>query len=239
MIDIVIRSYSKDFDWLEHCTLAIRCRARGFRRTLIVVPRQSVQRLKHYRVLADAVVECDDFEDDYLGQQVTKLHADLVTDADYILHFDSDCILNQDLCPEALVDSQGRTSVLFTPHSNFERISPWREPTECFLGRATAFDFMRRQPLIYPRWLYSQLRCFCEARHGCTLREYVLSQGPMGFSEYNALGAFAYAFHPERFNWIEHHSDAYDESLARIYWSWGGLTPDISREIDLSLVNTR
>jgi len=38
------------------------------------------------------VLRCEEYEDDYIGQQITKLNADNFTDAPLIAHIDSDCI---------------------------------------------------------------------------------------------------------------------------------------------------
>ena len=42
-------------------------------------------------ILRDVVIRhCHNYENDYIGQQITKLHADTYSDASVILHLDSD-----------------------------------------------------------------------------------------------------------------------------------------------------
>jgi hypothetical protein len=230
-VDILVRSCSRDFPWLHHCLAAIRRRCRGFRDVILVVPERSAPRLARWDLPADRVEVCRDFPDDYLGQQVTKLHADLLTDADLIAHLDSDCVVRRPLRPSDLCDPAGRPRIAITPLSSFGGRGPWQEATERFLGWPVAFDYMRRQPLIFPRWLYAELRRHAEAAHGVVLEDYVLARGPMDFSEFNALGALAHRRHPERFAWEIGPSASYDETYARAFWSWEGITPASEREL--------
>ena len=38
------------------------------------------------------MLRCEEYEDDYIGQQIAKLNADNYTDAPLIAHIDSDCM---------------------------------------------------------------------------------------------------------------------------------------------------
>ena len=99
-IDVVIRSYYRDFRWLALALRSLERFVSGYRRVVVVVPQASLAR-SDVAVLgsgANVVVQsCGDFADDYVGQQVTKLHADLYTDADIIFHLDSDQIYRRAL----------------------------------------------------------------------------------------------------------------------------------------------
>src|SRR5215470_19835192 len=92
VVDIVIRSYYKDFQWLGYCLTTIRKYARGFRAVVVVIPRSSAGAFRRCRIEPDILIECDNYRDDYLGQQITKLHADKLTNADFITHVDSDVL---------------------------------------------------------------------------------------------------------------------------------------------------
>ncbi|MEU1817001.1 hypothetical protein ABZ543_17660 [Streptomyces roseifaciens] len=52
-------------------------------------------RLTRYGIEADSIIRCPDYAEDYLGQQVTKVLADRLTDADFIAHLDSDCVIRR------------------------------------------------------------------------------------------------------------------------------------------------
>ncbi len=227
--DVFVRSYWRDFDWLPRCLEAIGAFARGFRETIVVVPRSSRSRLRKVALPPGVRVEaCPDYRDDYLGQQVTKLTADSYTDADFVCHLDSDCILSRPVTPGDLI-VDGAPVVATLPYAQLGRHWPWRGPTESFLLRTVEHDFMQRPPFVYPRWLYGELREFAQSGHGVDLETYVTSRPPRGFSEFNALGAFAEAEHPDRFAWV----DASDcARFCRWFWSWARADRDAQAEID-------
>jgi hypothetical protein len=94
---------------------------------------------------------------------------------------------------------------------------------------------MQAMPLMYPRWLYAELRNFATQVHGCSLRSYVQAQRARCFSEFNALGAFAWFYYPDAFFWINTVVDSIPEPLTRIFWSWGGVTPKVRKALDAVL----
>jgi hypothetical protein len=231
--DIFIRSYHRDFEWLAYCLQSIERHCSGFREVVLVVPASSRAKLDWLGLRGTRTVTCRNYETDYLGQQVTKLHADQISDADYICHVDSDWIFTRRLTPDDLfVD--GRPSAGTMPVARLPSALPWPRAMQRFFGRPVAFDFMRRQPYVFPRWLYPALRRYALARHGTDLASYVLAQPPLGFSEFNALSGFAFFEHHGSFTWL----DVADDPRAphcRAFWSWGGLTPAIRGEIEMLL----
>jgi hypothetical protein len=228
--DIVVRSYRKDLDWLGYCLTAIRRHAFGFRQVLVALPRSTGPWLRRNPVVPDDVcIEwCDDYGDDYLGQQVTKLYADLVSDADLLCHIDADCLLAERTTPEDLAPD-GRPWVVTQPVFRVDRHVPWRWPTEEFLGWEIDHDFMQQPPFVYPRLLYPAIRQHCRERHHMELSDYVLSRPARGFSEFNVLGAYAYARHPDLFRWAE--GAAAPRARCAWFWSWGGLQPPIRAQV--------
>jgi hypothetical protein len=235
--DILIRSYARDFDWLRYCLASIARFARGFRRVILVVPESSAAQLAARGLSGGVTLVCPDYDVDYLGQQVTKLSADLFSDAAYICHVDSDCIFDRPLAPPDFF-REGKVEIALTGYDRLPRGRTWQAATERALGYSLAHDFMRRQPHVYPRWLYAEVRERIREVHGVPAESYVLAQPPRGFSEFNALGAHAFARHRERFSWTPLEPDAPNQSLCRWYWSWGGLTPPIEREIAAILERT-
>jgi hypothetical protein len=234
-VDVFIRSYYKDFRWLSYCLRSIRKYAHGFRKTVLVVPASSAERLTWFQF--DREVEahvCEDFADDYLGQQISKLQADEYSDADFICHIDSDCLFRQSSTPQDFFYG-GKVVIPITSYKRLPNAIGWRRLNESFMQRAIEYDFMRRQPLIFPRWLYPALRSHVAVLHQRSLYHYVMSQPSRGFSEYNALGALAYYFYNDAFVWRERDQCEPDESVCRWFWSWGGLSATIQDEIDAIL----
>lgn len=228
--DLFIRSYFRDLGWLEYCLRSIRAHCSGFRQVVLVVPRSTYPRLGYRGLAGDVTLACDDYRDDYLGQQVTKLHADLYTDADYIAHVDSDCMFDRPTAPSDLVRS-GRSRVAMAPYGSLPRSVPWKAVTEAFLGEEVRYEFMQRLPVALPRWLYEEVREHCRARHGVELASYVLSQPHRGFSEFNALGAYGFSRHRARFDWLDVTRGEAGPTHCRCYWSWGGLTPAVRADL--------
>jgi hypothetical protein len=198
---------------------------------MVIVPEGSGERLRLAGVTPARIRYCPRFPDDYLGQQVTKLYADTYTDADFIIHVDSDCIFRRTCSPSDLCKG-GRPELLVTPCSQFPGRAPWQIATERFLRSKMSYDFMRRQPLMYPRWIYGELRQYARDLHKQELADYVMAQPPLGFSEFNALGAFAYSFYRSAFHWVETGEIAFDERFCRIFWSREGLHEGHQCEIE-------
>ncbi|HKQ79958.1 MAG TPA: DUF6492 family protein [Blastocatellia bacterium] len=229
--DIFIRSYWKDLEWLEFCLASVDKYCRGFRSSLVVLPRSSWPWLRRSGLQGKARFEtCPDYRDDYLGQQATKLLADTFTDAEYICHVDSDCVFSRRTRPEDLIPD-GRPNVYMRSVEALGRRNPWRGPTEKFLRRSVGYDFMQRPPFTFPRRIYQLAREHTLAAHNTDIETYVLAQPPRGFSEYNALGALAWERHRESFIWIDIDASAPVEPHCRWYWSWGGIDADIRAEI--------
>jgi len=234
--DIFIRSYWKDFAWLELCLAAIEKYCHGFRSVIVVVPQSSQPWLRRFpKLTGKAQVEfCRDYRDDYLGQQATKLMADTFTDSTFICHVDSDCIFCRPTAPTDLI-IDGTPRIIMRPYTRLGRHLPWRKPTETFLGWEVTHDFMQHPPFTYPRWLYPKVREHATAVHGINLEKYITTRPQRGFSEFNVMGALAYVRYPSRFSWIDNSEVDPGTSSCRWYWSWGGLDGATLEEIETIL----
>lgn len=168
------------------------------------------------------VVTCPDYDDDYLGQQVTKLYADLLTDSDLICHVDSDCIFRRPTTPDDLAPG-GVPRIYSRPVEELPRHWPWTAPTDEFLGWATTHDFMQCPPFTYPAWLYREVREWSMKTKGVELAEWVLRRPPRGFSEFNVLGAYAYTKFPQHFIWTRACDIGEEERTCSWFWSWEGV----------------
>lgn len=225
IFDIVIRSYWRDIPWLELCLRSIERHCSGFREVVVVVPSDSVPWLDRRPELRSSArfVTCPSFRDDYLGQQVTKLHADCITDADLICHVDSDCIFRRPTSPEDLAPG-GRPRIFTRPLEELPRDWPWSRPTEEFLGWAPTHDFMQCPPFVYPSWLYPLVREWSAVHRGVELTDWILTRPARGFSEFNVLGAFAYERHRDDFVWVRAVDIGQEEATCDWHWSRGGLS---------------
>lgn len=187
-VDVFIRSYHRDRAWLALALRAIARYLHGHRRVVVVVPRASRERMGD---TGNATVEyCEDYADDYLGQQLTKLHADLCTDADIILHLDSDQVFVAPCDVRQLFDG-ARIRIDYRADGNRPATDGWRRAARDFFGDEPPWDLTAPPPLAVPRELYAGLRAFCLHRHGCTLADYALRQGADRFCEFALLRGYA------------------------------------------------
>lgn len=231
--DIFIKTYPADYPWLKYCLRSIGKFASGFRKTLIISPTTYHDSIGLgfdwvWQERAEYGLGYIPF-DGYLSQQVFKLHADIFSDAEYILYMDSDTIFTRPVTPETFfIDS--KIAWLYTPYAKIK--TPWQPITEKFLGCPVKFEFMRRHPLIAPSWLLAAVRTFCRTTHGVSLDKYIMAQPQRAFSEFNALGALAYYFHRDMFHWLDTETDDIPELTTLQKWSYGGLKPDIVAEFE-------
>jgi hypothetical protein len=235
--DIFIRTYYKDLQWLGFCLRSVRRFCSGFSRVILVVPQASRVRLDWHGIAGDLTVNCPNYADDYLGQQVSKLLADQWSDADFICHIDADCIFSRPNHASELMHG-GKPRVLFAPYARLDRHVPWQPLVQDLLGGKVEHEFMRTPPYTFPRWLYGEFRAFVRQRHGVEMEEYVLRQPARGFSEFNALGAFAFRHYPEAFHWVDEHAWPAGRRPCRVYWSWGGIDRRLRSELELLLADT-
>lgn len=229
-IDVVIRSYFRDFRWLRLAFASLYAFAREYRQVVLILPESSLDRWAASMVpegLSVRLVSCPDFADDYLGQQVSKLYADCVSDADYILHLDSDCVFVRPVACWRDLFYEGKPIHIYRELGIRPAIDGWRNSVRNILGINTEKEFMVTMPAIYPREIYSELRRFVSTLHGQELRDLVLAQRSDQFSEFSVLGAYAFKHMHEQFAWVE----AGDEALGRWpclqFWSRGCVPSDV------------
>jgi len=228
LCDIFIKTYPQDYVWLKFCLQSINKYASGFRKIWIISPEDvpMIGQLGYeWKVMNE---ECPD---GYLAQQIHKLYADVITDyqADYILHIDSDTLFTRPVTPQSFFRND-KLIWYYTPYKEVE--TPWQPITEKFMGDKVENEFMRRLPIMMPRWIYSNLRTFCSDTHGQILSDYIRQQPSRAFSEFNALGAFAWKFHHDHFAWVNTLEGKMPEPLARQFFSWDGITDPVKEEIE-------
>lgn len=229
--DIIIKTYPGDFEWLTYCLRSIPRFATGFRKTIVMVPFGDIPPTGHL----ETTVNLREHGEPYLFQQNSKLHADAFTDADFLLFLDSDVILTRPVCPEDLT-VDGKVRWLYTPYSSIDSGDgqTWKEPTAKVMMQPVPNEFMRRHPLVVPRWALEGFRHWMWKVHGMSLEHYILTQPGRYFSEWNALGAWLWFYHRDKVAWQNT-----DEDLGTTYvhqsFSWGGLNDTIRADLERAL----
>jgi hypothetical protein len=243
---IFIKSFPKDFGWLNYCLKSIHRFATGFDEIVVVIPEGSDLSLTQERVVkvqepgpsASSFVE---HGAGYAFQQVVKMNADKYCQSDFILHMDSDTIFTHPVTPKDLMVLNGFNENplwLMTPFSEIlptdKNLAAHVESMRAFSGIDPEFEYMRRAGQIIPRWAYGCFREYCISRHGKTFEEYAMAQGFRGVSEFNFMGQF---LHREFHNFIHFHDTRFGipESFVNQAWSWGGLDAKKSQELEAAL----
>ncbi len=200
-LDLLIRSFYRDLGWLRLCLKSLSFLA-GYRRAVVVLPMSTLDRVD-VADLASAprvvIRACRDYPDgDYLGQQITKLHADRHTDADVIVHLDSDQLFAEpcDLSTE-LFDEDGRLRLGIG--SDRPPGDGWARCPREYYGRPLDWDVPPLSPLALPRHVYAGLRADCAARHGMSIVDYARRATATRFSEHALLRAHALVTEPDRY----------------------------------------
>ena len=178
--DIFIKTCSHDADYHRYCMESIDKFCSGFGGVTVIE---------------------GDHPQGYLEQQVVKLHADTYCpEADFILVTDSDTLFTEPVTPESFM-RDGKPIWYQTPKSSIQGAARcWFPVMEKFFGEPPEYEFMRRQPFMFPAWILPKLREFCFERHSRKMSQYVMESGK--FSEWNMAGAFAWKYHRDAFSWI-------------------------------------
>ena len=198
--DIFIKTCQHDADYHAYCLASIDKYCSGFRNTVVVD---------------------GEHPKGYLHQQVVKMHADEhCPGADFILVTDSDTLFTHSVTPESfMVD--GKPVWVATPWTEEMLAHPgtkaWYDVMGQYFNQVPPFEFMRRQPFVFPAHLTSNLRRDCLSRHGVDIETYVMSKG--AFSEWNVLGFYAWLHHHDEFHWIDTSKDALPSLNVIQMWS--------------------
>ncbi len=233
--DILIKTYPADYEWLGYCLRGLAKFATGFRRIIIIYPfgEQSPQLGYVGDIHKRVAIPLTFFpvketgHNPYLFQQSIKFSAHEWTDAPYILHIDSDTVPCAPFTPLTFFRG-GKPLWLMTPWSAIS--TPWREPTEKFMGCQVEYEFMRRFPILLPRSLHVAAAKFVELHHHKSATEYIISQD--NFSEFNALGALAYGRVPEEFTWLDTTKEEMPPLVALQHWSRGGINDELKAKFE-------
>src|SRR5436190_20688994 len=103
--DIFLRSYWTDAEFARYALRSIYKFISGIRDVVIVVPANDFEKFRSLNLTKEILCSSrlEPMRDDYCGQQADKLHANLYTDADAILFWDSDVIATRPFSPTDLL----------------------------------------------------------------------------------------------------------------------------------------
>lgn len=217
---IIICSYSKDFQWLIHCLTSLKKFSRGFIPPVICVDSKdflpACQLVNDTFHEASVVVKDGRPTQGFMRAQLAMMTADLLCPEADVIHFlGSDCLALHEFGPEMYCAPDGRPAVLYSSYLFMGLVHPdtipWRKGVERVIGVYPENEYMRRLPSIFPREIFAPMREHVEKLHGKKFEEYIYDadaeQRDTGktrdTSEANILGAFAHRFMPETCAWID------------------------------------
>jgi hypothetical protein len=206
IIDVFIRTYEKDFLLLKYALISITKFVNGYRYINICVREKEYNSLLHFinvnlnncidRSLVK-IYKTHDFQDndDYYGQQYTKMNADCYTDAEYIFFTDCDNIFYENINIKDMFFDKNQ-KIIF-PFDKWENVGDAERWKKCLqkLDLLTEFEFMRRLPIIIPSYILKNIRNYIETKCNKNL----INAGydiynDCGFSEFNIMISYIFLF---------------------------------------------
>lgn len=221
--DIFIRTYDKDLEWLKYCLRSVAKFVTGHRRIIISIPAGQKHLLDKWNLTQETVIEwvpaCDN---GYIDQQINKLMAYTLTDAEYILFVDSDVCFTRPVHVSEYFKA-GKPIVLKTRYESVGDASCWKAPTEVILGVPVEFEYMRRLPILYRSDTLSAIYQKINTHSLAELER---------LSEFNLVGAFSELYEKDSYHFIDTEKEQFPPNSVRQGWSWGGLTEEIKKELE-------
>ena len=233
-VDIVIRTYRGDLEWLAYALKSIHKYVTGYRNIIVAIPIEDVRLLGH--LTQEKVVGVHDLEDGYLGQQLTKMQAWKLTDADAIVFWDSDVVATRPIDVWTEYFRDGKIIIYKTRYSSLGDACPWQPITaKALMGAGLPipeWEYMRRMPLVY--WTSTLKGCeeYAVALHGIPLDKYLRNQPHRAFSEFNVIGAFAEFRDAGGYHFVDTESVDMPPCAVDQMWSWGGLTNEVKIKME-------
>lgn len=210
--DILYVTYAKDAEWFEQSLLVLCANLKGFRSIHIVCPKQDeavINAAARNHLGPFPRFHVHSIEDwpgaGYHWQQWVKINADTYSDADYIMHVDSDVFFAK---PVNVSDFfiGGKPAWLWSWYTDQGSEVPWQAPTQRATGLPCEREFMQGFPFIVHRTTYPRVRKWIEDHVGVPVENYIgecAERGNTSFSEFNAMGVVAWEAQHELYFWVD------------------------------------
>ena len=235
-VDIFIKTYHKDFVWLEWCLKSIKKFASEFRDVVIVTEEGHLLPETFLEILPLKVFyvpfpeKTPDFVEHglgYLWQQNIKLTWYNYTDADEILILDSDEMLTQPTTPKSF-KTDNKINWYYKMWHKMGDGACWKASTDKLLCMNTAYCGMCITGFFLTRSMsLSFKQHMCELHETTNIWDIFIKYNMPTASEYSVLGCYILKSNNADYNKI------FEDDLSKTFnntikkdWSWGGLTPE-------------
>lgn len=251
-VEIMIVTYSKDLPWLEWCLTLLKKYCSGFQGITVCHPVHEenlfAPLVAGFGVRLHAYAEVQG--KGMLQHMAIMALADTIVpkSTKYVMHLDADCMYHTPTTPEDYFLNDRPVYLIRTwdslstedPNNPGSKVisdcHQWMGPTEFQLGFPSAWYTMCRHPTILPMSFYKPYRQHIEAVHKTDFLRFMLegkqNSFPQDRMDWTAMGAWAKAFMPDAFHWIDIGINAPPRDRQKTYWSHGGLQPQILIELD-------
>lgn len=209
-VSVLTVTFDKDLPWLNQSFRSYNTFCKDYRSYNVVVDdheqdcEHTLEWLKENHVNHHVNHEAKHVPVGYVRQQYMKFFADqyVPEDTDWICHVDSDSIFYEQHTPD-IYFHEGKPVMLYTPYDRITGCDHWQTLTTKALKLPAPVEneFMRRMPLLYPRWLTQELRDWFPTNHGKSLINYMVEQD--NFTEYNFMGAYCWEHHRDLYHWVD------------------------------------
>ena len=245
-VDIFIKTYHTDFQWLVYCLKSIKKFATGFRKIVIVSDNDGhvipIDYLfdtceVHYTSLPEKEPEVVEHGIGYLWQQAVKLNWVDYTDADAVLIMDSDEMLTVPITPESF-KTNGKFSWYFREWKDAGTGICWKPPTDFILKLDTNYEAMAITGFILQRETTFALHKFlCNLHETETIWDIFVKNNTKTASEFNIFGSFIHHFDRNEYNKITNYNreNCINFSIKKA-WSWGGISDEEKEKME-SILN--
>lgn len=226
MISLFVRSYEKDFTWLSHSVKSMRKNLKGTSDRVLCVP-LNTKIPNDISVYFNRIVYIPEILPGYLQQQIDKVAAYKYCQHENILFSDSDCIYFQEFDATQMLEGN-KIRLWQTRYSSLAHIKDvirWRDITRLCTGVVPDWEYMRCFPIMHK----AKVCKYLDELH--QYQQYLKIVKDHNLSEFNALGAIAKTYYPSDYIFLDTEVTL-PSVIARQYWSWGGITPDISKELE-------
>lgn len=250
-VEIFIVTYHKDFEWLSWCLTLIRKYCKGFQGITLAVP--AAERKMFEPLAKRHDVRLFTYDEvpgkGMLQHMVIMAEADKIVPAStkYVMHLDADCMYHTPTTPEDYFLNDKPVYLVRTwdslstedPRNPGSKVvsdcEQWRAPTDFQLGFPSPWYTMCRHPTILPMQFYHMYRNHVTAVHRKPFTAFMLegrNAFPQDRMDWTAMGAFAKAFLPDSFTWVDIGVVAPPKDRQKTYWSHGGILPPIAIELN-------
>jgi hypothetical protein len=247
--DIFIKTYHKDFIWLEYCLKSIKKFVSGFRNVVIVSDDDGhflppkfltiVDNLKlHYVKLPNAYSDKIEHGVGYLWQQCVKLCWNEYSDADSVLIMDSDSMFTKPTTPDHFkIDT--KFYWIYRKWENAGSAIKWKPVVQTTMNVVSDYEGMCVAVFMLQRETTVAFKnMFCTLHGSDSIWGVFVRQKFQSFSEFNAFGTFIEMYDRREYAKI------YDPTIATLHdhsiiksWSWGGLQKEDKKRRDDILLN--